>query len=812
MNPLAIEDTPIDERTLAPDPEEPMRLERARPDPLKLTTDEKQKIVERVKAFAREAEDARIDDKKHREQLYAKLMQWAEPDRGPWEDSTNVTLPDILTAVLRTEDTLMNAGLTSRPMVSSRATRNADMERQRKTDWLLDTQFFVEQPGERNLEQMVMAMVRDGTLTNYIRWVTEERKIVQVREFDPIPLGEVPERYFRRILQQRFKTMDFYKLDDEGWDWKVIDLDKNKLEVRFYTKKKDYRVEMEIRGAVTAFDGPLVQSIPYESLLHPYYCANLQPPSPRNPNGAEYVIIVDKPTIDEIRRLVDADYYDLVSFDDVEKEGLEGTYLIDRPEFDLERQKDEMRGFSDVRSQRDQDTRNLHRTIRYTCFDLWAKDGTGESMDVVWTVLPELDKLVRARHLSELMPGNPPERPFAEGIFVPIQDRRVGMSLPELMEGLHDFMTQVFCNMGDACQMEMQPFGTYKPNSNVNPEEYRIFPGAMLPRSGPDDIRFEKIQPTAAAIGINELTIAQTLEEKLTSIGDLQFGRIPTGKSAALRTSGGVNQLLQQGEARPERILRRFFLCIRDTYKLMWRLNKEFLTDTKRFRLVGVGNPNEDPFIEFTHEDLAGDFEFDFTANVLNTSKAALQDSYNQLLTLLLNPFMLQLGITQPEGIYRLLVDYSRSLGQITPEKYASEPAPGAREPKLFAPEALSTILRGEMPFGNPAEPMAQEHLQSLQKLVQRTDDEGVMLLQTLEPFHQQLLKAWMLQVQQKIQEQTMQAQMQQNAGDLAQQLQQPGSGPKKPPKPGKPGPGPVARNDVMDESMPQSGTPQGNK
>lgn len=802
---LSLETAPIDEAALSPDT--PLRRQRPRPNPIELGSGVAEQIVERVKNFAQDCYDSRQIDQRYREQRYAKLMQWAEERNEPWEGATSVTLPDILTACLRTEDTLSNAALATRPMVNSRALEASNEAKQRKLDLLLDTQFFVEQPGERLLERMAANFSRDGTITNYVRWISEHRKIVQLHVFDPIPLGQVPERYFRRILDTRFKTDSLTKVDDEGWDWDVEDLDGNQLTVRFYTDADDH-VEMEVRGDVQVFDGPAVTVLPYESVLHPYWCENLQPPSPSNPNGAEYVILIDRPTLDELRRLVQSDVYDLLTLKDVEETDPQ-SYMASRREQSLERQKDEMRGFIDAHPNPMTEARNLGRTLRYTCFDLWAKDGTGESMDVVWTVLPELNKLARARPLSEVMPGNPPRRPFAEGVLIPVQDRRIGIGLPELMEPLHDFKTQVFNTMGDACDMEIQPFGTYRQNSQTNPEQYEIFPGALLPVSAPGDIEFQTIQPTATAIAANEIAMADQMEEKLTSIGDLQLGRIPAGKSAALRTAGGVSQLLAQGEARPERILRRFFLCLRDTYSLMFQLDRHYLGQKKRFRTIGLSAPDEDPFVEINgREDLSGQYLFDFQANILNTSKAALQNSLSDLVTLLVNPLMIQLGISQPDGIYRILVEYARSLGQTSPERYMSQPSPDSRQPKLFAAEALSAILRGEMPAGIPGEPDPQAHLDEVQKLLAMEDEQGVKLLETLEPFHRQLLQAYLQSVQQRIQKQMLMQQQMAAAQALHQQRQQQSGQNPSQPSP-KPGAGFVGPGDVMDESLPSSGTPQ---
>lgn len=804
--PLLVDPVPLDEAALGL--EAPLLRARKRPDPLRLSDDERTQIVERVKRFVADDEEARHTDRRYREQRYAKLMQWAEERDIPWEGCTNVTLPDIMTACLRTEDTLANAALAVRPMVNASALDAANSEKERKIDQLLDTQFFVEQRGEKFLESLISNFVRDGTATAYSRWITEHREILQVHDFDPIPLTQIPGRYFERLMKHRFRTERMRQLDEEGWDWSVKDLDGNDLQVSFYTDEQTDAVQMEISGDVRVFDGPCNIALPYEGVLHPYWCENLQAPSPSNPNGAAHVVLVDRPTIDEVRRLIEEGVYNLIEPKDVEDRSPQESF--ERPERSLERQRDDMRGFQSSRPVPAEEARNHGQTLRYTCFDVWARDGKGRSLDVVWTVLPELELLARARPLSEMVPGNPPRRPFAEAAFIPVQDRRVGIGLPELMEGLHDFKTHVFNQAGDAADIETQPFFAYKPSAAINPERYEIFPGAGIPQQNPGDITFGRIQPTATAIAINQITLADQMEEKLTAIGDLQFGRIPTGKSSALRTAGGVTQLLAQGEARPERVLRRFFLMLRDLYALMYQLDRGFLDEKKRFRTVGISEPSADPFVEIDkREDLSGQYTFDFQANVLNTSKAALQQSLGEIITLLLNPLMVQLGITDADKLYRAISDYIRALGQRS-ENYVHAPGPESQLPLISAAEAMTFILRGEFPVGVPSEASAQDHLGGLQELLGRTNAEGIALGQTLEPFHQELLRAYMQVVQQRVQIEEQMRQQQAQMAQLHQQRQaDQGGNPMGQARP-QGGTGFVEPGEPMDESMPVgTGTPQ---
>lgn len=779
---------------------------RKRPPPIQLREEEAQAIVERVKRFADNAESDREIDIRYREQRYAKLMQWAEVRNEPWEDATSVTLPDIITACLRIEDTLCNAAQQTRPMVNTKALDPMQRDKQRKADLLLDAQFFVEQPGEKLVQEIALDFVRDGTVTCYLRWVMERRETIELRDFEPIPLDETPEKHFRTILEQQFRTREIRKLDEQGWDWEVREPAGDLLEVRFYTDDRE-KVQMEVRADRKVFDGPAIMVVPYEDVLHPYWCSNLQAASPSNPKGSEWVILRDRPTLDEVGRLIDRGVYDRLKREDIEDRAAIRD-VDDRDNRTLDEEKDSLRGFSRSAWQPSEEEQNHGRTLRYTCFDLWARDGRGKSIDVVWTVLPDFEKLACARPLSEAIPGTPPRRPFAEGTFIPVQNRRIGIGVPELVEGLHDFKTHTFNQMGDACDMEIMPFFTYRPSASINPEVYRLAPGVGLPQANPGDINFARIQPTATTIAINEIALADQMEEKLISQGDLQFGRVPAGKSAALRTSGGIQQLLAQGEARPEQLLRRFFGVICDVFSLMYQLDQAFLEPKKRFRVIGVPGANEDPFVEIDRRtDLSGPAMFDFEANVLNTSKAALQQSLSEALTLLLNPLSIQLGLSTPDTLYRLFVDYFRSLGQT--DKYVNTPTPEAAQPKILAEEALAAILRGEFPVGIPQEPDPQAHLDALQQLLQMEQPGGMKLLDTLEPAHRALLTAYLQTVQQRIVMEQQKAQMMANAQALQQQRQA-GAGSREggPPKGGD-APGPLAPNDVMDESLPSSGTPQ---
>jgi hypothetical protein len=166
------------------------------------------------------------------------------------------------------------------------------------------------------------AFVNDGVVTAFIPWVKEEREVHEMHTLPPMKQGVIPEDYFANFLHGVYKGKIFKKRDRDGWSWQVLD-DLQKMtwfDVEFYTVGD--MIEMDAQKRSVVFDGPRPIVKDYEDILAPVRCANLQIPSPSNPGGAAHVIMVDYPTLDEIKRLEKSGFYDLIDEDDLAKLGV----------------------------------------------------------------------------------------------------------------------------------------------------------------------------------------------------------------------------------------------------------------------------------------------------------------------------------------------------------------------------------------------------------------------------------------------------------------------------------------------------------
>lgn len=780
-------------------PAAPVRLRRSRPRVDSFQVDHEE-IVNRVIKFYNDDNQDRIDEIDARLQRYAKYRMWTEGKDWPWENATDSAIPDMMTASMRLQDTLHNAVMSQRPPVMAKATKKVDQEKEKTVDHLIDYQMFVEQPGEETIGTLAHDFVNEGFFTAYVPWVKESRHVIDVFVLPAIPPEATPEVYFRTYLEGLYPRGGLSP-SKEGWDWTItpqeqIGKSKPKKDRASFFTKDNGEVEAEIERDVIRYDGPRISAIDVQDLTHPARCENLQIPGPSNPLGASHCTLRSFPSLDEIKRLRSSGFYDLLT---EEHETKLGIARMDRQYQQREEQKDVMQGQSEQHEVKPEAVSHQKLT-RLMCFDCYDVDGDGLDEDVIWWVILETKTLLKAKYLTEMFPSNPPMRPFAEAHLFPVPGRRYSIGLLEMQEGIHDLMKQFFDQGGDAGTIANAPFGFYRAASNMRPEVIRMWPGELYPLADPkNDVVFPQLGNQNQSFTFNMVALLTQMEEKLTNIGELQLGRVPQGKSSALRTVAGMQTVLSQGDARPERVLRRFFIGLTQIWRIVHGLNQAFLPKNKQYLISGFKEPVNDPYGSIESRDkIAGSFMFDFSANALNTSKEAMQGAIQDLIGLYVTPLAIQLGIIKPEGVYRLFRDAGRARGQ-DPDKYLSAPTPGAMLPPILFEEALDAILSGHLPEGTPAEGTAA-HLQKLQEFA-NSDSFGL-----LDEQHIPLFRAYYEKLaQQAFAEQQQQALLQ-SAQQMQQGQQQPGlpgpaAGPQAPQAPAQ-----LQGNELHDETLPGAG------
>lgn len=722
--------------------------------------------IDKDDAVARVLEDYesdlldRADWTEQRIQRYAKYRGWLEPKNYPWPNAANTHNPILMTDCQRMQDTLHNAVIGNRPPLSAIAAAKGDTDKGGTIDELLDHQMFVEQEGEERIGEVIDSYVNEGTFVAFTPWVKVKERVPEITILPPPPKGSDAGAYILQVLQQKYPGKLLEPVKGNPFKWKVRWEDafqvEQEAECEVFTDS-DNRWTLICKAEQVTFDGPCLFPKVLEDVVVPTRAANLQPPSPANPGGADHVILVDYPTKDEVLRLAAAGYYDLLDEEDLEL--LEpqddaddagprtsrghntkiSSLDVDQPKI----LKDKLEGRHHGNGEHVQKT--MTRLMWFGRADI---DGDDLEEEVVYTVIYELKLLCKARLTNEIFPSNPPKRPFAEARLIPVAGYFYGIGMWELLEHLHDLVKMIMDQSIDKNTLGNSPFGFYRAASGVRPEVMTMAPGDLYPVSNPaQDIAFPQMPNMDQTFSLNMLGLVNQWAEKQAVIGELQFGRVPAGKASALRTTSGMQTVLQQGDARPERILRRFFRGLAQVYENFHVLNQTYLSPGKQYRVSGITEPGKDPYR--TLDDVTkikGRFDFEFKANSLNTNKAMQSQILQGLSATLVNGLMLQTGIVTKEGIYNLVKDIITSQGQ-DPHKYINPPSADSDKARLTAEDALASILvAGMMPDGVPQEG-TQVHMQKLQKLLQSVNNPPP------NQTEMQMVQAYMQTLQQRLME-----------------------------------------------------------
>lgn len=685
----------------------------------------------------------------------------------PWNGCADFYAPIMLIALRRMSASLENSAKAMRPTVEAKAIQARNREKEDHVNNLLDYQFYHENQGEKKLDDYATNFTSDEVAYWYVPWAREDETIREVRiipaAFDETvePIIQCPA--FLKILFPTMVQLVLDPKDSSGYIWQVDftndEGEPSTARVEFYDTD-DGKIEACITRDIRIFDGPAPQIVDYEDIVRPARCANLQPPNGANPHGAPYFHHICKIDLNTINRRAADGTFDLLSKDDLKeiKEGRSPTGS-GQPEDEPKDSKDTARG-DDPMSPGEGPDRQLIVT-----YAGWDVNGDGfEEQVIFWTIRLSATKgyVAAMRFLTEVYPGNPPMRPIAHESFFSETNRIDGYSFIEALETIQD-MTEVSLNQHfDWGTITNMPVGFYRASSGMKPENLAVQPGDLIPLDDPSrDINYPQWPSRGETFNINTMSVLQQFAERLSMQSDLAFGRVPTGKSAALRTVGTTNALMSQIDVGSERALRRFFSGLAHMFQLMHRLNRRYLAKRKQIRIAGMPEAGADPYREIEPGQVDVDMDFEFKATMLNTNKQMMGQIMQQTIAMMVSPLAIQAGIVTPEEVYNAYRDYLKS-NDLDPDRYARRPMTMIPGPKVTAEEAISAIVAGEAPIGSPQEP-AMEHFQKLQ-MFQQTP--VFLEMMQVAPLSAQLFIAWLTKVQQQVMfEQMQQAMMAQAAG-----------------------------------------------
>ena len=729
------------------------------------------------------ARDERSDWMTQRLVRYAKLRGWRSAQSYPWEGAHNEHVPLMMSNKLRVDAGLFNAVLGNKPIMQGRALRRDKMDQADKASNLIEFQLMQEANGEQVIAQAVDQFTTDGTIISFQPWVKDSRRMVDVRVISgPDEQTDLSLHMLNTLPQliPGLEQLQDMELDGYHWTgvWLDADGDEQEVEVEVWDRE-DGKLEVEMRWEATTFDGPTCIVHQLEDIVVPLRSLNTQPVTPQNPYGAPWIARRLRVNLDTINRRAQNGTYDLLT-----REGEDNdwdrivAYADSRTAPDTKQDEDALKiekeaqsGLSSDWSAIDEDKQWLDLVEWYGSFEL----EDGYECEVILHVLDVPGGILcRARYLSEVCPGSPQWRPFGEERFIPVADSFYGIGLPELLEGLHDLLHELFNANLDRGDIANLPVMLYRASSGIKPEQMSVRPGDWVPVDNPKDDAVPVQYPHSdQSWSFNMIGLVQQLAERQIQVGALQFGQVPQGKASALRTVGTTMAILQQGAALPEQILRRFFHWLQQVYGQFHMLNTKFLPPKKRYLIAGKDPDTDAAYAEVGPQDLQAPVNFEFGATLLNTNKGIVSQSLQAIGQVIFNPLGAQMGVYGAEEFYQYCKD-TVNAAQLDPQRYLKRPPQLMEGPRLSADDAIVQLVEGRFPGMNFVEGPVNAHA-ALTKWVQ-SDDFGKVRPENM-PMVQNYLQAVGMLAQQFLQQQQMAQAAQQFQQGMGQQGEGQGSG-----------------------------------
>jgi len=732
-------------------------------------TDVVQGVIERVDDAMGERQTW-LDKRMER---YAKFRGWTQRESPPWDGCSNHHYPAMMANELRVEAGLFNAVMGIRPPFEPKVRKDL-RDKAEAANQLIDYQLFVEGNGEQFIQKYIAQFCKDPAVFSFQPWVKHSSRLTDVRVLpkDDRPLIESMAVAIPDLFPQ---VTELVAKNEHGtvWAGAFVNDDQQRTEVDFTVWEKDEeRLELVAVWDATTFDGPTAIVDDLEDVVVPVRCENPQPVTPHNPKGAPWVARMSRITVDELKRGEKDGIYDLITDDDWKQilAAAEGRVPTDGGETDdgPKQQKEDAAGIQPS-GPHDYDKQWL-TLIQW--FGGWDVDDDGLQEEVIFWVLRESETLIRAKYLTELSPGIPLTRPMSHTCYIPVEGQIYGISLLEVMEGLHDFLHVMLNQMTDNGDLANRPFGFYRASSGMKPEAIKLWPGDLYPIDNPQqDVFFPTLPHADQTFGFNMVGLAKQFMDDVTQIGPIQRGQVPQGKASALRTLGTTMAILQQGAAMPEQILRRLFMGLRQVWEQFHLLNGRFLKKRKQYLASGQLEEHEDPYREIADPlDVAIPIAWDWQPTLLNTNKGLVQQALQAIGMAVFNPLSFQVGTVSAEQYYNWQTDLIKA-ATLDPSRYIKKPLGVTSGPKITAEEAILAIMEtNALPVGTPLEEPT-EHLMNLQKFMQ-SDNFGFLTAPQAG-----LFRAYLQQVSILIQEQMKAQQLAQAAADFSSSLGNSGQG-----------------------------------
>ncbi len=342
----------------------------------------------------------------------------------------------------------------------------------------------------------------------------------------------------------------------------------------------------------------------------------------------------------------------------------------------------------------------------------WDYRGDGTQADCVFWILKRTRSLIKADPLYRVYRHG--KRPAVFMWYEKHDNRAPAHGIPWLLEPIEDEIYALHNMTADSAVWAMCAFGFYRPGANnQNAAALEVQPWQFLPVEDPDrDIKVININPNFQT-GLQFTMFLMQLARDLIGVSEQSYGRPPKRAQGVYDTLA----LMQESNIRFDVVIDQWAESVARALTLWWKMEQQFAPPG-----LTVQVPGTDGMPSFSkappRKDLARmEYSVRFKVNQSAINPALQRNTQQLILSMVSNPVLMQLGLTDRGSIYNALADMAHSLGKHDVERYFSKP-PEAQARKLSPEAEWIALVEGEEIRVHPMdddEGHLQDHLPRLQ-------------------------------------------------------------------------------------------------
>lgn len=557
------------------------------PEPLKLSDDDRLEVVETIKKLYRAAvEDRAAWSKRHQDYdlMFRGQMDFRGPNAGPWDDSANLHVQMPYWAVDAYNARLVSAVWDQTPLVTSLPEEDDDIEIGRNAANLVRWHFSPKRMSARAAwERISKTRCIHGRGVALVPWAKDE--------------------YTYRVSgDTRFQR------DDDG----NIMVDENGIPIELSSEP--------ILKRQIKYDGPILLPLEWDDVIEPMEGTNLQPVTPYNPLGADWVGIRQWEPLSLIWKKRDSAYTYLEEDD---KFGDKDAWIDAAPSQD---RSGSGVGANNQARARLQDyvegrTRRLGNSSRspsartnpefevlcwFMPWELKNEAGDLEEAECVFFFCLKPEVLLGAYRLTDLQWHN--RRPLVELDFQTVGNRRLSMGIMEIIQDLSAELDTIHNMRMDVGFFTNIPFFFYQATSTFQPDRLVLRPGKGIPVDDVRAVAFPQLQ-NVTSFYYQEEQLLYSLVERVLGVTDLFLGVSPTRGAAARHATGFVGTQ-QEALSRVQPVIAADATAFSHLCHLIYEAEIQFGPSERIVRLEGRAGPLSQ---RLTRNELWFRGEYDFT-------------------------------------------------------------------------------------------------------------------------------------------------------------------------------------------------------